>query len=137
MAAPFRIRPPGGGLAGAGPGGGGDDAKFYLERLVKLVPAEVLSLYLIGRGVLPGGESTPQLAWAGVGLLLVILVRAYTTSDPAANESPQWVAVAVAAVSYVIWLNVSGSIDLASIPSYVGTLAMLVWTFVVPFFYRG
>jgi hypothetical protein len=137
MAAPLRIQPPSGGLAGAGAGDGGNDVKFYLERLVKLIPAEVLSLYLVGHGIIPQGDPTPNLVWAGVGVILVVLARAYATADPAQNVGPQWIAVGVAAVSFVIWVYVTGAIDIPNDPTYVGPLVMLVWTFVVPYFYKG
>ena len=74
---------------------------------------------------------------------LCVVVRAKATTGP--NKGPQWQAVAVATVSYLIWVysGLRGS-RLACPPGpycwYDETMApllVLVWTFVVPLFYHG
>jgi hypothetical protein len=111
----------------------------YYERLLKLIPAEVVGLYLIGVGIIPSGVRIGLAAWAAACLALVVLVRAGATRDPGASLGPQWAAVVVAAVSFVVWVYALGGPFAAyhiAIP-WVGSLAVLVWTFVVPYFYRG
>lgn len=111
----------------------------YGERLVKLIPSEVVGIYLVGAGVIPAGAKISVTVWAAVCLGLVVLARAYGTREPALNLPPQWKAVLISSVSFVIWVyTIPGpfqSFGLA-IP-YVGSLAILVWTFVVPYFYTG
>jgi len=112
----------------------------YMKRLVKLIPGEVVGLYLVGVGVIPPGTKTIAFViWAAICLGLVILVRARLTGDPANNVPPQWMAVFVSAVSYVLWVfTMPGPLQsFGSGLPFIGSLAVLVWTFIIPFFYRG
>jgi hypothetical protein len=111
----------------------------YMERLVKLIPAEVVGLYLVGQGIIPPAEKVAIVVWSIVCLVLVVLVRAKTTGDRVNSISPQWSAVAVSTISFVIWVyTMPGPFQVyhVAIP-FVGSLAVLVWTFVVPFLYQG
>ncbi len=111
----------------------------YMERLVKLIPAEVVGLYLVGVGIIPTGSRLALAIWGGVCLGLVILARAYATRDLVKGGSPQWWAVLISSISFVIWLYLMPGPFQAynlTIP-YVGSLAVLVWAFVVPYFYKG
>lgn len=143
MAAPLRIsRPPlvkaairKGGIAQEKP----TPIQSYMERLVKLIPAEVVGLYLVGQGMIPQNEKVAIVVWSIVCLGLVVLIRAKATGDRVNNLSPQWIAVLVSTISFVIWVyNMPGPFQVyhVAIP-YVGSLAVLVWTFIVPFLYQG
>ena len=66
----------------------------WLGRLVKLVPGEVVAVYLAGR---PFAEARFAGAWPIVCLVLVVIVRAFGTAD---RRGPQWLSVAVSAVSF-------------------------------------
>jgi hypothetical protein len=111
----------------------------YMDRLVKLIPAEVVGLYLVGVGIVPKGEKFALSVWAAICLVLVVVVRAYGTSDAAAKLPPQWGAVFVSTISFLIWLyNMPGPFVAYEIAvPYIGSLAVLLWTFVVPLFYKG
>jgi hypothetical protein len=140
MAAPLRIRRPSvvkarGGIAKDTP----TQIQSYMERLVKLIPAEVVGLYLVGQGVVPPAEKVALVVWSIICLGLVVLVRAKTTGDRANSISPQWGAIAVSTISFIIWVyTMPGPFQAyqLAIP-YLGSLAVLVWTFVVPFLYQG
>jgi hypothetical protein len=89
MAAPLRIRRPSvvkarGGIAKDTP----TQIQSYMERLVKLIPAEVVALYLFGQGIIPLDAKVPIVVWAIACLGLVILVRSRATGDPTNNLSP-------------------------------------------------
>jgi hypothetical protein len=143
MAAPLRItRPPMVKAAAKkeGPASGKQTPiQSYMERLVKLIPAEVVGLYLVGQGIIPPAEKTALVVWSIVCLGLVVLVRATTTGDRANNIAPQWGAVAVSTISFVIWVyNMPGPFQAFGVAvPFVGSLAVLVWTFIVPFLYQG
>jgi len=111
----------------------------YMERLVKLIPAEVVGLYLVGQGIIPPAEKVALVVWSIVCLGLVVLVRAKTTGDRVNSISPQWSAVAVSTVSFVIWVyTMPGPFQAFNLAvPFVGSLAVLVWTFIVPFLYQG
>lgn len=132
MNGPFRVNKP---TAVAADGSAapphGDE---WLTRLVKLVPAEVISVYLAGIEL---AKTWPGI-WTLVCLLLVILVRTVGTRQ--SNKPIQWIAVSVAAISFVIWVYATGGHLLSwTLPpdSGIASLAVLLWTFLVPFFYKG
>jgi hypothetical protein len=138
MSAPYRITRPSLHAADVGTAGGGD-FKGYLDRLMKMVPGEVVGLYLVGSGFIPRDQALVLAIWAFVCLIGVIAVKAYGTADPAAHVAPDWVHVAISAVAFVIWVYSIGGPFAAynlAVP-YIGSLLVLAWTFFVPLFYHG
>ena len=107
-------------------------ADDYLARLVKMIPAEVVALYLTFKEVASNWLSI----WAWICLGLVVLVRILGTRT---NEKPvQWVAVFVASVSFVLWIYATGGYLVhLNLPAGVISVAIGLWTFVVPMFYKG
>ncbi len=106
---------------------------------MKMIPAEVVGLYLIGSSIVPGDQRVGLLVWSIVCLIAVVVVRIYGTVDPQKNQPPQWGVVLISSVAFVIWLYVLGGVFKLyglHLP-YIGTLLMLVWTFFVPIFYKG
>ncbi len=125
------------GVAGAGERSAG--FQTYLDRLIRLIPAEVVGLYLVGVGVIPANKGIGSAVWTGVCFLVVILVRAMATRDPSQSLGPQWVAVAVSAVSFAIWAYTMGGpfVTYHIYVGWIGAIAVLLWTFGVPYFYKG
>ncbi|MBL9020873.1 MAG: hypothetical protein JNL21_01685 [Myxococcales bacterium] len=109
---------------------------------MKLIPSEVIALYLVGAGFIQPDQPWVLLGWAVFGLFAVVLVRARGTTNPETGEGPQWAAVAISATSYVLWLYSLGG-PFAAFPGHdlhepaIASLLVLAWTFVVPYFYRG
>lgn len=145
MATVFRIRTGRGGARGvAGAGGPPVTARdAYVERLHKLIPAEVLALYVAGTGMLDPNPHVQPALWIGWSLLCVAAVvatRIWGTRDPSANPPVQWAAVAIATISFGIWLyQMGGAFTLREDlhDPTAASLALLAWTFFVPLFYRG
>jgi hypothetical protein len=143
MAAPFRIQRPDavGAQTVSATGPSDSSLNFYLDRLLKLIPAEVVSLYVVGVGIIPGGDVTLLAIWAIVCLVGLFAVRIYGTSDPAKNVSPDWTHIILSAISYLIWIYSLGSLSIFGAMGIanpaVGSLLILVWTFFVPIFYKG
>ena len=135
MTGPFRIRPPGGGLVAGPPPR--DTLADYLERLLKLIPGEIVGIYLLGVGSIPANQGAVLAGWAIICFGLVIVARVFGTWAP--GKGPQKLAVFVAAVSFVIWVYTMGGPFAAYglQVQYVGSLSVLVWTYLVPYFYKG
>jgi hypothetical protein len=135
----LRIRNP----AGAQPRGAADPLKEYLDRLVKLIPTEVVGLYLAGKALIEAAGNAPKdgywIGWTLFCLAAVIAVRAWATSDKDAGVRPEWPAVIIAAFSYLVWIYSFGDAfrALGWWDPLFGGLLVLAWTFVVPFLYRG
>ncbi|PSB26739.1 hypothetical protein [Stenomitos frigidus] len=141
MSAPFRITRPSIKRVAADKA---DGLKDYLGRLIKLIPAEVISLYLVGKGVIATGQAseTPLsywIVWTVFCLVAVLVVRIFGTADPKENQPPQILAVLIACVSYLVWIYSMGDV-FALLNLYepkLGSLMVLGWSFVVPYFYKG
>ncbi|WP_374472736.1 hypothetical protein [Phenylobacterium sp.] len=129
----------------------------YLERLVKLIPTEIIALYLGGKSAIqtryidfhsPGpdgltpntlgpNESVAWVGWTAICFFALLSVRAWATKE---DERPQWGAVGISAVSFLIWVYAFGDVfDLVMgiwdpLPA---TLLVLVWSFAIPVFYKG
>ncbi len=105
----------------------------YLSRLIKLIPTEVLVLYLTFKDLL-----TSYLGyWSVVCLVLVALIRSLGTQQK--GQPIQWVAVGVAVVSFILWVYGTGGFFLTwRLPDQNIALAMVgVWAVVVPLIYKG
>lgn len=139
---PFRIKTPEGLAA---------DGKNYLERLVLLMPTEIVALYLAGRSSITGyfeanvkvGADVPQaviwIVWTLVCLGLLMLLRGWGTSDKERAIKPEWWAVALAGVSFLIWAYSCGDVFKFALHIWnplVATLLVLVWTFITPLIYN-
>lgn len=153
---PFRIERPAeiraDALAGAG---GTPDAQAYMDRLIKLVPAEIIGIYLTVRGFWLAGPTpasattgVPSTAGAGPAFLnwwplvcvfLLVLTRTWGTR----NSSGSWrtiqpIPVILATVSFLVWVYAIGDamFGLKPDPRLVST-AVVLWVFLVPVFYKG
>lgn len=139
MSAPFRIRRPGVATLAAG-GGPQKPFDFYLDRLMKMIPAECVGLYLVGSGIIPAGKFAGLTSWALLCLIGVVVLRIYGTADRPAALKPDWVHVAISAIAFVIWVYTLGG-PFVALPGvyvpFVGSLLVLAWTFFVPIFYKG
>jgi hypothetical protein len=104
----------------------------WLARLVKLVPAEIVAVYLAGR---PLAQERYAGGWPLVCLVLVVIVRAWGTSD---RRGPQWISVGISAVSFVLWVYAMGGRFLTlDVDVTLASLGVLVWTTLLPLLWRG
>lgn len=136
MAAPFRIGKPL--LRGLGDP---PDQQFkeYLGRLLKMIPAEIIGVYMIGAGFIPATERVASAIWVGLCFVFVFIIRIYGTADPEEGLGPQPIPVFVAAIAFLIWVYSQGGPfeQFGLYVPYVGSLAVLVWTFLIPIIYKG
>src|SRR4051812_24879943 len=105
MAYPFHIQKPA--TIAAHGGAPGSPFQEYIDRLVRLIPAEVLAAYHAARGIVVGVAPSDPLAvkflpWLPViGFVLVIFVRVWgTRARTGLWSTVQWLAVAIAAISF-------------------------------------
>lgn len=153
MSAPLRIARHPNALA-LGEAVSSDGRKEYVDRLLKLIPAEVVALYLAGKVQIssrfalgtptaagttaPAAEQTAWYIWTIFCLGALVLVRRWATSDRNAAVPPEWVAIFFTAISFLIWVYSFG--DIFSRVLHIwdplpATLLVLGWTFVTPYLY--
>lgn len=144
MSAPLRIeRPQAQSAASFAVGGSspqsGDTLNDYLGRLVKLIPAEGVSAYTIGSGIIPADQTLVLGIWTLVCAIIVFVLRWVTTSDSRAGLKPQITAVIITLIAFAIWIYTLGGIFAALNIwySYIGSLFALAFTIIVPAVYKG
>lgn len=113
----------------------GDD---WSSRLVKLLPAEALSLYGTGQAMIPDGKREALFILAVFCILFTGLLRYNATREK--DGHAQYGAIAIAIFSFVLWLltlpSPAGPVDLGS-HRYIAALAALTWTTILPTLYKG
>ena len=140
MARPLRMSRPGPGLAQvAAGGGGGVNFGLYLDRLVKMIPAEALGLYLVASGFFEKTEGGWLIAVTLIGLAAVIVVRIWGTKDPENNKGTDWIHVVISSIAFLIWVyKMGGPFEAYHLQNErLASLLVLGWTFFVPYFYKG
>jgi hypothetical protein len=120
----------------------------YSERLLKLIPSEVLSLYLVVRGLwkVPLKLDSPPAQgaslsfldlWPIICIVLLILLRLWGTRTTRDWKTTQPIAVGISVISFVIWIYTLGDDILGwhlTDIRYAATAAF-VWVFVIPIFF--
>jgi hypothetical protein len=139
MSAPYRIKRSDVGVKAVVPTTPKDDFNSYLDRLMKMIPAEVIALYLVGSSLIPKEQSIGLVVWSVVCLIGVILLRAYGTADSTENKPTDWTHTIISAVAFVIWIySLGGPFEAYKLQiPWIGSLAILAYTFFVPIFYKG
>ncbi len=130
---------------------GTQDSDEWSTRIAKLIPAEALGLYGSAVALVPDTPYRATALWVivAVCLGLTALIRYRATLDPRTGR-PQLAAIAIALISFLIWLTaLGGASSAAADPTLVspivlpdglgfaGSLAALLWGTIVPYFYTG
>jgi hypothetical protein len=116
--------------------GAGDD---YNTRILKMIPAETVALYLFLEGIIVSTLTGNQLRGWLVGLFatMTVLNVLYMRRVQNVTDGKQLVAIGAA---FVVWVfNLAGDKLLAG-TGYVpvmGSALLGLFTFVVPMFYKG
>ena len=119
----------------------------YVQRLIKLIPAEVVTAYLVGRQIAVAHDYDGQ--WALWCLLATLVFRSIMTFErPDGVDAKwkaylygiEWPAVLIAAISFSIWIFSLGDQYppiLPSLEQWQATLVLLLWTPFAPLVYKG
>ena len=138
MSAPYRITSRSAVRRGAA-AQPGEEFNSYLDRLMKMIPAEVIALYLVGAGMIPEGQSLAIAVWAIVCLMGVVVLRVYGTADAAAKTPPDWTHTLICAGAFVLWIySIGGPFTAFNLHvPWLGSLFVLAYTFFIPLIYKG
>lgn len=111
----------------------------YKERLVKLIPTEIITAYVTIKGLISG--STVQgnkqlLIWIVFGVLLVInpLYLFYVTQVKKPGQ------IVFSSIAFVLWVMVIGGTFgniLGFPPEFLGSILLVIYTLFIPFVYKG
>ncbi|SNR16130.1 hypothetical protein [Tenacibaculum jejuense] len=124
-----------------------DARNFYFEKLIKLVPAEIIALYLALHPLASYNGQFDESWSSGISIVCFVLVfvsRVFGTKITGYNtmkylKTAQWGAITISAISFVIWVYAIGN-KFAGFPiedERIIQAAVILWTFIVPIVYNG
>ena len=110
----------------------------YTSRLAKLLPADVIALYIFGESIIPENLIMVQLGLACICVIIVMLIR-YNKTKEIGEDNPQWWNIIIAAISFMIWIYVTGDVfeRLNLQTKWVGSLILAIWVVILPHIYKG
>lgn len=111
------------------------DSDDYASRLVKYVPAEIVTLFVtLNSMVTTNAAEEPWLQWAVFGILLVITPIYTNHLTKAANMPPAYKQIIIATLSFIFWVFAIGGpfVQMFWYKSIYGTILLPIYTFVVP-----
>ncbi len=111
----------------------------YKDRLVKLIPSEIITAYVTLRGLItvpdiPGNKWL--LLWIVFGILVILnpLYLYYITNVKKAGQ------IVFSSFAFVLWVLVIGGpfTTVLGFPSeYIGSILLVIYTLFIPFVYKG
>jgi hypothetical protein len=135
------------------PSASAQDFADYMERLIKLIPAEILSVYLTVRGFwnpTDVGANIPNLDrsappdggflgwWPLMCIVLLWISRAWGTRANSDWRTLQIIPIFVATISFVVWVLAMGHQVLGwHCDPRLASTAVVVWVFLLPVLYNG
>jgi hypothetical protein len=111
----------------------------YKDRLVKLIPSEVVTAYATLRGLITGAAvpgNKVLLLWI-VFFVLLIFTPLYLYFI---SNVKKWGQVVFTTIAFVIWVIVIGgpfSTVLGFPADYFGSILLVIYTLFIPFVYKG
>jgi hypothetical protein len=111
----------------------------YKDRLVKLIPSEIITAYVTLKGLINGaGEQGNRqlLIWIVFGILVILnpLYLFYITQVKKAGQ------IVFSSVAFVLWVMVIGgtfTTILGFSAEYLGSILLVLYTLFIPFVYKG
>ena len=111
----------------------------YKDRLVKLIPSEIITAYVTLKGLINGAgeEGNKQLLlWIIFGILVVMnpLYLYYVTNVKKAGQ------IVFSSIAFVLWVLVIGgtfTTILGFSAEYIGSILLVLYTLFIPFVYKG
>ena len=115
------------------------DVNSFKDRLVKLIPSEIITAYVTIQGLISGyvgAGNKETLMWIVFGALFVLTpVYLYFITDVR-----KWGQIIFTSIAFVIWVIAVGSpittiLDFPSV--FIGSVLLVIYTLLIPFFYKG
>lgn len=82
---------------------GGESFEKWMERLVKLIPGEIVPVYTLLR---TNGDAIWQtIIWPLIFLALTFTFRAFTTRED--DKGPQWISAGISSIAFIFWVYIT------------------------------
>jgi hypothetical protein len=111
----------------------------YKDRLVKLIPTEIITAYVTLKGLINGAGVAGNkvlLLWIVFGILVVLnpLYLYYITLVKKPGQ------ILFSSLAFVLWVMVIGGTftSILGFPAeYIGSILLVIYTLLIPFVYKG
>jgi hypothetical protein len=102
---------------------------IYRERLLKLIPSEIVAAYIFLQGVIP--EENAKLGLLIVTAILLILTPFYLRKFENVTNLVQ---VVITTFSFLVWVySLGGPFEVWGIyQPWIGAIVLVTWTLIVP-----
>jgi hypothetical protein len=105
------------------------EAQNYKDRLLKLIPSEIVAAYMVLAGIIPLASAK----WGTliVSIILLILVPFYLWKIHNVTRSSQ---IIVTSISFVVWVySLGGPFQFWNLyQAWIGSVILVLWTLIVP-----
>ncbi|KAB8154292.1 hypothetical protein EZY14_007590 [Kordia sp. TARA_039_SRF] len=110
----------------------------YFSRLIKLIPAEIVSIYILGQNLIPERDKEVLLGFTVICSILLVVIRYQATKEEEESKT-QWMAIIISLISFLIFVYSIGSLfELYDLKErWIATLMMAFWVFIIPIIYKG
>lgn len=120
--------------------GPGDQGDSYSDRLLKLIPAETVAVYLFVQGILQSalkGEEAQLQAWQWA--TFVVLLAGNLLYLWKFHGIKDWLQYLILTLAFAVWVFALGGpfAFLGFYRPFMGSLVMVLFTFFAPVFYKG
>lgn len=107
----------------------------YKDRLLKLIPSEIVAAYLVIEGLIPSDAPQAGAVSLIASLILLVLIPFYLKRTMSVEKPVQ---ILFTMVSFVVWVYaVGGPFDHYGLHTdYIGSVILVLWTLLIPFFYK-
>ena len=111
----------------------------YKDRLVKLIPSEIITAYVTIKGLISGAGVTGNknlLLWIVFGILVILnpLYLYYVTGVKKLGQ------IFFSSIAFILWVMVIGGTftQILGFPSeFLGSILLVIYTLFIPFVYKG
>jgi hypothetical protein len=110
------------------------DIQDYKDKLLKLIPSEIVAAYMILQGIIP--EDSSRIGTLVVGIALTILTPVYLNRIHNVKRTVQLV---LTTISFIVWLYTLGGPFRAwgIYQAWIGSVILIIWTLIIPLFIRA
>jgi hypothetical protein len=116
----------------------------FKDRLVKLIPTEIVTAYVTIQGLIAGSAVDPASDGSTQNTLLLIVVVLLFLMTPVylyyVTNVRKWAQIIFASIAFLIWVMVIGGpikeIGHISV-QFIGSILLIIYTLFIPLIYKG
>lgn len=108
---------------------------LYKDRLLKLIPSEIVAAYLVIDGLIPVEDPKAGVVLLTASIVLLIFIPFYLKITMKVEKPVQ---ILFTMISFVVWVySLGGPFAYFGLyTGYIGSVILVLWTLLIPFFYN-